>query len=85
MEAVIISVTVIPVGVSATGLVDGVVVWGPVIPGDTAWAPLDPSAAEAWAAVSPPSSEVWTDVDPSGIDSWTEVVPSSGSWTPIET
>jgi hypothetical protein len=82
---VAIDAIALPLGVSATGLVNGVVVWGPVIPGDTAWAPLDPSAAEAWAAVSPPSSQVWTDVDPSGIDNWTEVVPSSGSWTPIET
>ena len=72
-------------GVSAIGLVNGVVVWGPIIPGDTAWAPLDPAAADAWAALTPPGSQVWTGVEPSGIDNWTEVVPSSGSWTPIET
>jgi hypothetical protein len=52
-----------PTGVSATGQMGQVIVWGAIIPDPgTAWTDVDPSATTIWTDVQPAPGSIWTDI-----------------------
>ena len=72
-------------GLTATGAVGTVFLWGDIVPDPGTnyspldpsqtpnWVTIDPSAAGSYSAISPAPGSVWTEIDPESSPSWEEV------------
>ena len=62
-ESVVGKANVSVTGLSATGSIESVIVWGLVIPAPgTSYTTVSPSSSPTWATVSTGSSKTWTEV-----------------------
>ena len=67
-------------GLSASGNIGIVFIWGEVIPDQVAnWQDISASQTPAWSDILPTQSASWSDIQPSSSATWSDETPSQGA------